>query len=99
MITHQYGDRAGVRYMTNGLKVYYTPFQPFHEGDTISTYYATFPLFRKIMIREQIDIVHCHQVCFAFMSQWRIYLNLRSFSSSFFHNVISLISLFKKPLN
>jgi phosphatidylinositol glycan class A protein len=25
VITHAYGDRQGVRYMTNGLKVYYLP--------------------------------------------------------------------------
>ena len=31
VITHTYGDRQGVRYMTNGLKVYYLPQQPFYN--------------------------------------------------------------------
>lgn len=31
IITHKYDNRAGVRYMTNGLKVYYCPFVPAHE--------------------------------------------------------------------
>ena len=31
IITHKYDDRVGVRYMTNGLKVYYTPFMPIHD--------------------------------------------------------------------
>jgi phosphatidylinositol N-acetylglucosaminyltransferase subunit A len=25
VLTHMYGDRTGVRYLTNGLKVYYVP--------------------------------------------------------------------------
>jgi len=25
MITHSYGNRKGIRYLTNGLKVYYLP--------------------------------------------------------------------------
>jgi phosphatidylinositol N-acetylglucosaminyltransferase subunit A len=31
VISHAYEDRIGVRYMTNGLKVYYIPFQPIHD--------------------------------------------------------------------
>ena len=62
VITHAYGDRAGIRYMTNGLKVYYVPMTPFVDQDAFPTFYAFFPLFRKILIREGITIVHGHQV-------------------------------------
>jgi phosphatidylinositol glycan class A protein len=29
VVTHAYEGRTGVRYMTNGIKVYYCPFAPF----------------------------------------------------------------------
>ncbi|KAM9978748.1 hypothetical protein ACTFIY_012504 [Dictyostelium cf. discoideum] len=61
IITHSYGDRFGIRYVTNGLKVYYIPQAPFYNQSSFPTLYFTFPLFRKILIRERIEIVHCHQ--------------------------------------
>mmetsp|Transcript_5546 Transcript_5546/g.6517 ORF Transcript_5546/g.6517 Transcript_5546/m.6517 type:complete len:432 (-) Transcript_5546:915-2210(-) len=60
VITHAAGDRKGVRYMTNGLKVYYVPWNPFHEDNSFPGFFTFFPLFRDIMIREQIEIVHGH---------------------------------------
>jgi len=53
--------RSGVRYMTNGLKVYYLPFTPFHATATFPTAFASLPLFRNIAIRENAKIVHVHQ--------------------------------------
>ena len=61
MMTHAYGERAGVRFLTNGLKVYYTPFIPFYNGNTLPTMYGALPLIRDTILREGIDIVHCHQ--------------------------------------
>ncbi|EFA80496.1 GlcNAc transferase [Heterostelium album PN500] len=61
IITHNYGNRFGVRYVTNGLKVYYIPQAPFYNQSSFPTLYFTFPLFRQILLRERIDIVHCHQ--------------------------------------
>lgn len=61
VITHFRGRRHGVRHMSNGLKVYYLPFLPFHDNCTLPTFFTFFPLVRKILIREQIDIVHGHQ--------------------------------------
>lgn len=52
----------GVRYMSCGLKVYYCPLVPFHDEDAWPTLYAFFPLFRQILLRERITIVHTHQV-------------------------------------
>jgi len=62
MITHSYGNRKGVRYLSNGLKVYYLPFFVFYNGCSLPTMFSFFPLFRWIVLREQIDIVHGHQV-------------------------------------
>ena len=62
VITHGYKpDRYGVRWMTNGLKVYYVPLTPFTDQDTFITLYGFFPLLRDILIREEISLVHTHQ--------------------------------------
>ena len=60
-VTISYGKRQGVRYMSNGLKVYYVPFQPILDKVACATVFPPCPIFRMIMIREQIDIVHIHQ--------------------------------------
>ena len=61
VVTHFRGRRHGVRYMSNGLKVYYLPFLPFHDNCTLPTFFVFFPLLRKVLLRERIDIVHGHQ--------------------------------------
>jgi len=47
--------------LSNGLKVYYLPFLVFYNGCSLPSFYGFFPLFRWIVIREKIDIVHGHQ--------------------------------------
>lgn len=60
-MTHAYGNRTGVRYMTGGLKVYYVPWRPFLMQNTLPTFYGTLPIIRTILIREKISLVHGHQ--------------------------------------
>ncbi|AET38102.1 phosphatidylinositol N-acetylglucosaminyltransferase SPT14 Ecym_2369 [Eremothecium cymbalariae DBVPG len=60
IITHAYGDRTGIRYLTNGLKVYYIPYLVLYRETTFPTVFASFPIIRNILIREQINIVHSH---------------------------------------
>lgn len=60
VLTHSYGDRKGVRYMTSGLKVYYLPIHTFYNQCILPTMMCNIPLLRYILIREQIDIVHGH---------------------------------------
>lgn len=60
ILTHSYGDRKGVRYMTGGLKVYYLPIYTFYHQCILPTMMCNIPLLRCILIREQIDIVHGH---------------------------------------
>lgn len=55
------GERQGIRYMTNGLKVYYCPVQAVLGPVVLPTGFAMLPLLRTILIREQIDIIHGHQ--------------------------------------
>jgi len=62
VITHSYAGRVGVRWMSNGLKVYYLPNRPIYNGVTLPTLgLVTFPLVRNILLRERIEIVHSHQ--------------------------------------
>ncbi|VZH87189.1 unnamed protein product [Fusarium fujikuroi] len=60
IITHAYDDRKGVRYLTNGVKVYHVPFLVIYRSATFPTVFSFFPIFRNICIRERIEIVHGH---------------------------------------
>ncbi|XP_076631937.1 phosphatidylinositol glycan anchor biosynthesis class A isoform X1 [Colletes latitarsis] len=60
VLTHSYGNRIGVRYMTNGLKVYYIPVKVFYNQCVLPTMICSIPLIRYIFIREKIQIVHGH---------------------------------------
>lgn len=60
VLTHSYNDRKGVRFMSKGLKVYYLPFLVIYSQCTMPTLFCSLPLIRHILIREQIDLVHCH---------------------------------------
>jgi phosphatidylinositol glycan class A protein len=61
VITHAFGRRQGIRWMANGLKVYYLPVLPFYQSATLPTLFFSLPLFRQILVRERINLVHCHQ--------------------------------------
>ncbi|KAI8144473.1 GlcNAc transferase [Fennellomyces sp. T-0311] len=61
IVTHAYGNRTGIRYLTNGLKVYYLPTMVIYYSATLPTIYGCFPLLRNILIREDIHIIHGHQ--------------------------------------
>ena len=63
-ITKNVGERTGVRYLPNGLKVYHLPIQNI-PGITTAinpNFFVTemFPILREILIREDIDIIHTH---------------------------------------
>lgn len=61
VVTHAYPGRQGVRYMTNGLKIYYLPLAVAYDQVILPTAISFFSLFRNILIRENISIVHAHQ--------------------------------------
>ncbi|XP_076451623.1 phosphatidylinositol N-acetylglucosaminyltransferase subunit A-like isoform X2 [Babylonia areolata] len=60
IVTHKYGDRCGVRYLSNGLKIYYLPVPPFYNQCILPSLFTTLPLMRSVFIREKISIVHGH---------------------------------------
>ena len=56
VLTHCYRDCKGVRYLTNGLKVYYLPIKTFYNEATLPTVLCQVPLVRCVLLREQIEI-------------------------------------------
>ncbi|KAG6610441.1 phosphatidylinositol glycan, class A [Phytophthora cinnamomi] len=62
-------QRAGVRYMTHGLKVYYLPVTPVVDNVTYPTFVNHLALFRAICVREQVQVVHGHQATSTFMHE------------------------------
>lgn len=62
VVTHCYGNRHGVRWMGNGIKVYYLPLQVMTDTVIFPNFIGILPLCRSIIYREKVDIVHGHQV-------------------------------------
>ncbi|XP_053600518.1 phosphatidylinositol N-acetylglucosaminyltransferase subunit A [Plodia interpunctella] len=60
VITHSYGERVGIRYLTGGLKVYYLPVTVMYAQCVLPTMIAHIALVRYILIRECIEIIHGH---------------------------------------
>eukprot|EP01036_Dinobryon_divergens_P032910 gene32910-42594_t len=73
------GLRQGVRYMTNGLKVYYLPLTVCFDQVIYPTLFAFFPLFRNILIRERITIVHGHQSSSVLTNECLLYARCMGF--------------------
>lgn len=60
IVTHAYGSRKGVRYLTSGLKVYYLPLQVMYNQTTTTLCFHSLPLLRCVFVRECITVVHAH---------------------------------------
>ncbi|GAA99745.1 glycosyltransferase family 4 protein [Mixia osmundae IAM 14324] len=70
IITHAYAStepnssRTGIRYLPNGLKVYHLPLEPIPPQSnhaTLPQMFASLPLVRQVLIREEVEILHAHQ--------------------------------------
>ena len=60
IVTHSYGNRTGIRFMANYLKVYYLPIKPFYNQAVLPTIVGSLPYLRFIFNSEKIQIVHGH---------------------------------------
>uniref|UniRef100_A0A915PRN2 phosphatidylinositol N-acetylglucosaminyltransferase n=1 Tax=Setaria digitata TaxID=48799 RepID=A0A915PRN2_9BILA len=60
VITHAYGKRRGIRYLSSGLKVYYLPFIVMYNGSCLPSIIGSLYWFRRIYLEEHIQIVHGH---------------------------------------
>lgn len=64
IISKTYGDRQSIRYLPNGIKCYYVPFGDWWIRKLIypSLLLGVYlPLTRNILLRESIEVLHCHQ--------------------------------------
>lgn len=62
VVTHSRRNRHGVRHLACGLKVYYFPLPTMYESCIFPSIFDTLPFFRDVLVREDIHIVHGHQV-------------------------------------
>lgn len=85
ILTHCYGDCKGVRYLTNGLKVYYLPIKVFYAQSILPTIICNAPLIRAVLIREQIDVVHGHSAFSALGHEAMTIASLMGLKVSFQH--------------
>ena len=61
VLTHAYGGRTGVRYITDWIKVYYVPRKPIWMEATAPTFFGSARVVRCVILRERITLVHAHQ--------------------------------------
>ncbi|KAG1665612.1 hypothetical protein FOA52_003259 [Chlamydomonas sp. UWO 241] len=61
VISHAYGDCCGVRYLSNGLKVYYLYRTPVYLQSTLPTLLGPMHMLRLIAVREGATLLHAHQ--------------------------------------
>ncbi|XP_033101410.1 phosphatidylinositol N-acetylglucosaminyltransferase subunit A-like [Anneissia japonica] len=83
VLTHAYSQRNGIRYLTNGLKVYYLPIGPFYNQCILPTLFTTLPIIRNIFIREQVTIVHGHSAFSALAHETMIHAKTMGLKSMF----------------
>jgi phosphatidylinositol glycan class A protein len=62
VFTHAYEGRKGIRYLNKGLKVYHIPTWIVYNQTSFPTGYSLFHWMRSVWIREDIEIIHAHQV-------------------------------------
>eukprot|EP00397_Hematodinium_sp_SG-2012_P032133 GEMP01034182.1.p1 GENE.GEMP01034182.1~~GEMP01034182.1.p1 ORF type:complete len:451 (+),score=89.51 GEMP01034182.1:43-1395(+) len=60
VMTRFRGNRHGVRWMVNGLKVYHLPFFPVFIGTGLPSLFYYLPILRSIIHREDVDLIHFH---------------------------------------
>lgn len=83
ILTHSYGDRIGIRYMTNGVKVYYIPLRVFYNQCILPTMVCSVPLIRYIFIREAVQIIHGHSAFSALAHEAMLIGNLMQLRTVF----------------
>jgi phosphatidylinositol N-acetylglucosaminyltransferase subunit A len=62
VLTHAHQQRTGIRYLANGVKIYYAPLPPFAEDVVLPVFVDFINVFRHVVVREGVTVVHGHQV-------------------------------------
>lgn len=62
VLTHSYGPSfQGTHHLANGLKVHYIPRVSMYQQAILPTIFGTFAPLHRILLSEQITLVHAHQ--------------------------------------
>ena len=61
VLTHHRKNRQGIKYMGNGIKVYFTPLMTLLDDSSVPILYDDLKILREICYIERVDIIHCHQ--------------------------------------
>ena len=61
VLTHHRKNRQGIKYMGNGIKVYFTPLMSLYDDSSYPILYGALKIIREICFTERINIIHCHQ--------------------------------------
>uniref|UniRef100_A0A2K6M914 PIGA GPI anchor biosynthesis domain-containing protein n=2 Tax=Rhinopithecus TaxID=542827 RepID=A0A2K6M914_RHIBE len=60
IVIHAYGNRKGIHYLTNDLKVYYLPLKVMYNQSMAMTLFHSLPLLKSIFVQERVTIIHSH---------------------------------------
>uniref|UniRef100_A0A2K6CAP1 PIGA GPI anchor biosynthesis domain-containing protein n=1 Tax=Macaca nemestrina TaxID=9545 RepID=A0A2K6CAP1_MACNE len=60
IVIHAYGNRKGISYLTNDLKVYYLPLKIMYNQSMAMTLFHSLPLLKYIFVQERVTIIHSH---------------------------------------
>ena len=61
VLTHHKKNRQGIKYMGNGIKVYFTPLITLYDDSSLPILLGALKILREICYTEKVDIIHCHQ--------------------------------------
>ena len=61
VLTHHKKNRQGIKYMGNGIKVYFTPLMTLYDDSSLPILLGALKILREICYIEKVDIIHCHQ--------------------------------------
>ena len=61
VLTHHKKNRQGIKYMGNGIKVYFTPLMTLYDDSSLPILLGSLKILREICYIEKVDIIHCHQ--------------------------------------
>ncbi|KRX20814.1 Phosphatidylinositol N-acetylglucosaminyltransferase subunit A [Trichinella nelsoni] len=76
IVTHHYEGRRGIRYLSNGLKIYYLPFVILFNQCVIPSLLSTLPAARYILQHEKIEILHSHSSLSTLAQEFMFHANL-----------------------
>ncbi|XP_953394.1 glycosyl transferase, putative [Theileria annulata] len=95
IFTRNFGNRrVGIRYLSNGIKVYHHWNVMFLPPSTTPTFFDAFPYYRSVLIRENVDIIHMHMASSRYKGEFELCANLLDYRLIFTdHSLFSMCDI------